>query len=510
MTLPKNGLIYTRVSTQEQAKEGQSIDAQIKISNTYAKENKIAIVDIYKDGGKSGSNTNRAGLQDMLARITNDKAIDCVLVMDTDRLARNTLDHLSIKALLKKHDVQLISISQPMIDDSPEGRFIDTVLAGANALQSQITGRKTSKVMEEKAKAGWWPDKAPIGYQNTINPNPTSNLDKRIITPHPQTGPIVTQIFKDYATGTFSTDSLVKKVNSLGLTNNQSRKIAASTMNRVLNSPMYYGVIPWKDKLYPGKHKPLTSKTIWDICQQIMDVHNQHANRTRKYSYLLRGFVYCVNCHHRLWAAPSKKMAFNYYYCHKCGKGTYVDVPVLEKQIEKWVGQLEVTDRYAQDLAVAAKQALKDLRSNSQEEEKLLINQKTAIKAKMQAAEDRLLDNTLKPEQFKEIMDRLDPQLNDIEQAINTSSSDYSDKFERIKNLVNMARNLKQTYRDADPDLKRYYLSLFFSKFMVKAGKAVEAIPSEDIKPLLKNGKIRVRVKTNWLRRRDSNSQLSD
>jgi len=189
----KNGLIYTRVSTQEQAKEGQSIDAQIKISNTYAKENKIAIVDIYKDGGKSGSNTNRAGLQDMLARITNDKAIDCVLVMDTDRLARNTLDHLSIKALLKKHDVQLISISQPMIDDSPEGRFIDTVLAGANALQSQITGRKTSKVMEEKARAGWWPGMAPIGYKNTINPTPSSNLDKKIVTPHPQTGPIVTQ-----------------------------------------------------------------------------------------------------------------------------------------------------------------------------------------------------------------------------------------------------------------------------------------------------------------------------
>ena len=506
----KNGLIYTRVSTQEQAKEGQSIDAQIKISNTYAKENKISIVDVYKDEGKSGSNTNRAGLQDMLAKVSNDTTIDCVLVMDTDRLARNTLDHLSIKALLKKHDVQLISISQPMIDDSPEGRFIDTVLAGANALQSQITGRKTSKVMEEKARAGWWPGMAPIGYKNTINPTPSSNLDKKIVTPHPQTGPIVTQMFKDYATGTFSTDSLVKKSNALGLTNNQGRKIITSTINRILNSHMYYGIIPWKDKLYPGKHKPLISKTIWDICQQIMDVHNQHANRTRKHSYLLRGFVYCANCQHRLWAAPSKKMAFNYYYCHKCGKGTYVDVIDLEKQVKRWVGQLEVTDRYAQDLAVAAKQALKDLRSNSQEEEKLLINQKTAIKAKMQAAEDRLLDNTLKPDQFKSIMDRLDPQLKDIEEAINKSTSDYSDKFERIKNLVNMARNLKQTYRDADPDLKRYYLSLFFSKFMVKAGKAVEAIPSEDIKPLLKNGKIRVRVKTNWLRRRDSNSQLSD
>lgn len=501
----KNGLIYTRVSTQEQAKEGQSIEAQIKLSTGYAKENNISVVDVYKDEGKSGSNTNRAGLQDMLVRISNDKTIDCVLIMDTDRLARNTLDHLNIKALLKKHEVQLISISQPMIDDSPEGSFIDTVLAGANALQSQITGRKTSKVMEEKAKAGWWPGWAPIGYKNAINPNPTSNLDKKIIIPHPQTGPIVTQMFKDYSNGTHTIDSLVKKVNSLGLTNNQGGKIITSIVHRTLNNPIYYGIIPWKDKLYPGKHKPLISKAIWDACQQIMGVHNQHASRTRKHFYLLRGFVYCNNCQHRLWAAPAKKMAFHYYYCHSCGKGTYVDTSDLEKQVEKWVGQLKVTDKYAKDLAVAAKQALKDLRNNNQEEEKLLINQRTAIRAKIQAAEDRLLDGTLKSDQFKTIMDRLEPQLNEIEQTINISSSDYSEKFDRIKNLVNMARNLKQTYHQADPDLKQHYLNLFFSRIMVRDGVAVEALPSQDLKPLLKNGKIRVRVKSNWLRGQDSN-----
>ena len=144
----KKGLIYCRVSTTEQAKEGQSIETQIKLCKGYAKENKIHIVKTYKDEGKSGSNTRRPGLQAMLELVMEDKSIDCVLVLDTDRLARNTLDHLSIKSLLKKHNTHLISISQPMIDDSPEGRFIEVVLAGANALQSQITGRKTSKVME--------------------------------------------------------------------------------------------------------------------------------------------------------------------------------------------------------------------------------------------------------------------------------------------------------------------------------------------------------------------------
>jgi len=72
-------------------------------------------------------------------------------------LARNTLDHLTIKAVLRKKSIEIISISQPMIDDSPEGNLIDTILASVNIFQSQLTGRKTSKVLEEKAKMGWYP-----------------------------------------------------------------------------------------------------------------------------------------------------------------------------------------------------------------------------------------------------------------------------------------------------------------------------------------------------------------
>jgi site-specific DNA recombinase len=198
----KKALTYARVSTDEQAKEGQSIEAQIKLCQRHADANGMNIVEVYKDEGKSGSNMSRPGLQALLDRVGSDKTIDYVLVLDTDRLARNTLDHLTIKAFLSKKGVQLISISQLMINDSPEGNFIDVVLAGANAFQSQITGRKTSKVLAEKAKMGWWIGWAPIGYMNVDNPNHTSTLDKRIIVPHPTVGPLITKLFQLYKTGT--------------------------------------------------------------------------------------------------------------------------------------------------------------------------------------------------------------------------------------------------------------------------------------------------------------------
>lgn len=495
------GVIYARVSTEEQAKEGQSIDAQEKLCRRYANENGIVVVDVFKDEGKSGSNTNRPALRSMLDRIGNEKDIECVLVLDTDRLARNTLDHLTLKAFFKKHDCRLISISQPMIDDSPEGKFIDVVLAGANALQSQITGRKTSKVMEEKAKAGYWPGWAPLGYQNVRNDHPTCQFDKNIITPHPTEAELIGRMFDYYATGTFTLQSLTQKMLALGLTSKKTKKLSQSIVNLTLKNPIYYGVIPWKGTIYPGHHTPLTSKPVWKKCQEIMADHNQHASRTRKHDYLLRGYLYCADCSSRFWAAPHKghTTTKEYYFCKHCKRGTYTDVDTLEKQVIEWIASLEVTDDYAKKLIEKAKTVISEARDSRQSDFQTLTNQKTTLQEKLTKAEDNLLDNTFTKDQYRRVADRIEKEITSIDEQLYKIQRDYSRKFESVKNLVNMARDLKQSYIDADPDLKRHYLNLFFKKLIIKDKEIIEAVPSDDLKPLLKNGQIRVRVKKNWL-----------
>lgn len=502
----KNGLIYARVSTEEQAKEGQSIEAQIRLCKNYAQENGIIIAEIHTDEGKSGSNTNRPGLQSMLERVSQDDNINCVLVMDTDRLARNTYDHLSIKALLRKKSVDLISISQPMIDDSPEGRFIDVVLAGTNALQSQITGRKTSKTMEQKAKAGWLPGSAPIGYKNIENPNPTNSFDRRIIVPDTSSKEQITRMFSLYSKGTYSIESLVEKLNTLGLKHKGSI-VHESTINKALKNPIYYGSFLWKGELLSGKHEPLITKEIWDQCQTVINSHNQNASRSRKHNYLLRGFAYCDDCHSRFWAAPhrGRNIIVEYYYCKKCKKGTYVEIHKLEKQIPSWFGRIQITEKYIVELKEEAKRLLEEARSANRDDLQTLVNQKTAIQAKIQQTEDRLIDGTLTSEQYKRISTRYEKELLDTENELTRLQRGHSKKIEGILELAKMARNIKQTYKDADPDLKRHYIALFFDKFYIRDGEIKTATPSKEIKPLLKNGQISVRVRTNWLPRQGSN-----
>jgi len=501
----RKALIYVRVSTAEQAKEGQSISAQIKLCRNFAQENNISIAKngVYKDEGKSGSNTNRNGLQALLERISEDSSINLVLVLDTDRLARNTLDHLSLKSLFKKRKVDLISISQPMIDDSPEGNFIDVVLAGANALQSQITGRKTSKVMEQKIKAGWWAGSAPIGYINIDNQNPSNSFDRRIIVPDPKIKDLIKRIFDLYSTGKYNVETLTNKMNNLGLTSNQHKPVVNSLINRIIKNCFYYGDMKWKDKIYPGKHQPIIDKDTWETCQKIMDRHNNHASRKRIHDFLLRGFLFCDNCNSRYYGEKRKKNGniYYHYFCSKCKGGTYTKMINLERQVERWFGKINMSEGYATELISVAKKEIESLRKINNSEKQIYINQKIAIENKIRIAEDNLLDKTLEKHQFKKIISRLENELKNVELEINKINKDYSNNFTNIQRLVEMATNIKRTYTEATKDLKRDYLNLFFEKFIVKNGKIVSAIPSKQLKPLIKSGKISVRVDDVWLPR---------
>ena len=97
-----NALIYSRVSTDEQAETGHSIETQVVLCDRFARDNGYIVTGVYKDPGKSATNMKRPGLQDLLLRCEEDSSVNAVLVQDTDRMARSVNDHFSIKTLLKK------------------------------------------------------------------------------------------------------------------------------------------------------------------------------------------------------------------------------------------------------------------------------------------------------------------------------------------------------------------------------------------------------------------------
>ncbi len=124
---------YARVSTSEQAERGKSIEDQLAKLEREAGQRGGVLLRTFADPGFSGSNLNRPQLSALLS-FCREQDVDAVLVVDTDRLARKTEHHFAIKAQLRKCGVRVESLNQPMIDDTPEGVFLDTILAATNAL----------------------------------------------------------------------------------------------------------------------------------------------------------------------------------------------------------------------------------------------------------------------------------------------------------------------------------------------------------------------------------------
>ncbi len=131
----------------------------------YIKDNGWNFIDEYTDRGESARSTTRPQLQEMLSRVKKDKSIDAIVIHKIDRLARNAEDHYAIKAILRSHNVALVSVSEN-IDDSASGMLVEGIMAVLADYYSKNLGKEAQKGMLQKAKQGGWPQMAPIGYLN--------------------------------------------------------------------------------------------------------------------------------------------------------------------------------------------------------------------------------------------------------------------------------------------------------------------------------------------------------
>ncbi|RIK82249.1 hypothetical protein DCC62_00460 [candidate division KSB1 bacterium] len=499
--MAKNALIYCRVSTEEQAREGFSLDAQEKFCRNFALQNDIRIIDVYREEGKSGTKLDRPALTELLDRCQQDDRVDIVLVQETDRLARNTKDHLTIKALLKKANVTLISVAQPMLDDSPEGNMIDTILASVNQFQSDINGRKVKKGLQERLDEGWWPGWAPLGYVNiSIEGSENGKKSKRIVKEDVEQWHILRHGFRLYLTGNYSVDEIGDLLYKKGLRSKSGKKVSHNILTHTIKNPFYAGMMRYNGKERLGKHKPMITPAEHRRILSIMSSHNLHACRRRRHSFILRGFVFCNICGQRYTAETHKFKNKQYYHCASMrkhtNKGQNVEVAKLEQLVEDYFKKIEFSQEFVTSVTAKIKDLYQHQTNRIGNQKQALFNQRTALEKKRDFAETKLLDGVLSDDDFSRIRAKLTAELGQVQEQLDDLEAQRECDMEGIKEVCKLTRTVYTAYRTASPDLKRQYLGLFWEKFLVQDRQIVEAIPTRCVRVLLKKQK--VIISANW------------
>jgi len=343
----KEAVIYARVSSKEQEKEGFSIPAQLKLLKEYATANGLAVVQEYVDV-ETAKQTGRAAFGEMVGYLKAHPSVRVMLVEKTDRLYRNlkdwvTVDELDVETHFPKEGVVL----------SRESRSSEKFMHGIKVLMAKNyidnLSEEARKGMQEKAEQGIWPTKCPLGYRNIIG------LDgKKIIATDPAIAPLIAEVFEWYARGDISLKEAARKAHAAGLAYPKSRaKVPVSTIHTILRNRLYTGWFEWNGKLIQGRHEALIPVELWERVQGVLDGRFAKKAKRGRHDFAFSGLIACSQCGCAV-VGKIKKQRYVYYHCtgyaDKCqGNPAYcrrkhVREEALEAQFTELLGRLRFDD----------------------------------------------------------------------------------------------------------------------------------------------------------------------
>jgi len=235
---------YVRISTDEQVK-GNSPEFQEKDIRDYAQEHGLELVQVFSDVA-SGADPNREGLKAMLQAV-KDNGFKVLLVWRTDRLARDNFMAWWIEKELKKHGVELISVTEPYRLEDPAGRLFYGLISAFADYEKSIITQRASNGRRSKAskglKAGGY---APDGY----------TLKDGLLWIDPERSEVILRIFKLRNDG-LTLQAIADQLNSEGLLTSHGKVWKRQTINQVLGNPVYMGNIRFGKVEVKGVHEAI-------------------------------------------------------------------------------------------------------------------------------------------------------------------------------------------------------------------------------------------------------------
>lgn len=164
---PRPALGYVRVSTDEQAREGLSLEAQAAAIRAYCAAQRLELADVLVEAGASGKTLDRPQLRDLLERIRAGQ-IGAVIVAKLDRLTRRTRDLLAlVEDVFRRHGVELVSLGEQLDTRTPAGVLTLTMLGAVAQMEREQIGERTRAALAYKRALGERVGTVPLGFRPT-------------------------------------------------------------------------------------------------------------------------------------------------------------------------------------------------------------------------------------------------------------------------------------------------------------------------------------------------------
>jgi site-specific DNA recombinase len=468
----RKAVLYARVSSKEQEKEGFSIPAQLKLLKDYAAAQGFAVAKEYVDM-ETAKQTGRTALGEMIAHLKAQPSIRVLLVEKTDRLYRNLKDWVTVDDL----EVEIHFVKEGVVL-SRGSRSSEKFMHGIKVLMAKNyidnLSEEARKGMQEKAEQGIWPTVAPLGYRNVAGAD-----GKKIIQPDPESAPIISRLFEWYATGTLSLKAAAQKAKAAGLVYRKSgTPVPVSTVHATLRNRLYKGEFEWNGRFYLCKHQPLVTRDLWERVQGVLDGRHAKKHRRVKHDFAFSGLIACGHCGCSI-VGEIKKQRYVYYHCTgyrgRCEE-PYVREEIIGQQFSQLLGRLT----FDEEVLAWVRDALRASHADEKREHEAAIGRLRAEYDRLQARVHAMYVDKLDGKVDGAFFERMSAEwradqdrcLREIERH---QAADQSYLEEGVR-LLELARNAQRLFEKQNPREKRRLLNFVVSNCPWKGGELVSTL----------------------------------
>lgn len=452
--------IYIRVSSEEQAKEGYSLESQKSRLMRYCEVNDINTYKIYVEEGRSAKNAKRPIYQDMLKDIKEGK-IKGVLVNRLDRIMRSLGDLHNLLTILDEHNCTFASATESFDTSTATGRFFVYVVGALAQWENDLKSERIIEVLEDKvANEGMWIGNVP--YPFNINENHKLVAD-------PLRSKLTLDMIDRYLSGQ-SCNSIAEHMNTVETSDKIWR---TETVRRIFKNPALYGATSWKDKVYENTHEGIITKHTFDKIQKILKDRSKRANKEVKNVYLFQGKIKCYKCDRIMSVQRYFRSRKNgdvirgaTYRCNFCiEKKNGIVSPSEVRVLNALYEYMETVE-----LEPVEEEPVKD--------KSIYEKQLTALEEKRKKYQRAWASDLMTDDEFKSLMNETKHAHDEISKKINVKESPQVSK----KDAMRIIRDFNKNFKALTVEEKQNFVSRFIRRIELDITRDTNKIRSFDIR----------------------------
>lgn len=450
-----NCVIYTRVSTKEQADNNLSLDTQRKACNQYASKFGYTVLANFGGTYESAQTDERREFTSMISYVKKCREkVAFIIVYSLERFSRND-NSIWLSGELRKLGIEIISVTQPIDTSNPSGQMQQKMLFLFGEFDNQLRKQKCMAGIKEMLLRGDWPTMVPLGYDSV-----RVNGKRKIIVN--AKGKLLRQAFLWKAHDNLSNESIRIKLLEKGLRLNHQR------ISEIFRNPFYCGLMAHnmlEGRLQPGNHEHLISKEVFLKVNGLLD------NNTHGYKLIeendaipLKRFMKCDKCEKPMKGYIVKKKNIYYYKCSTVGCCNNRSADYLNNTFKQILNNfnLDVSDELKSIIKSQTIATYNQMTKASVDEYALLEKQYNELCKKIDRLDERFIEEEVNLELYNKYSTKYQEEKKQIESKLLNGSKKLSNLEECINLALDFASKMASRWDSAAYSIKQKIQFLLF------------------------------------------------